>query len=558
MRRAPVALVVVAAEKSAAEFVRTNKDEILRHWFDAASKVASARGLARPEFTNIMPKFLAALGEANGDLGSFSGDRRKYLESHLKARIRQGFSVVEIVAELGLVRTAAEQVISERPPSESPPPAELHLLWTELGHAAAAVTDLFARHMAEDEQVEKHYLLRLRNLATGALRGGGIALRDRLDDVMTLVMEAMKVDSATLLLYDAATRELSSVASVGIGAEEDYVASLDIRSFVGKVAATEEPVALDDVGTTRLDLPDALRRSGILSLLGMRLPERETLTGVIYVGVCEQRPFNGRETARLEVLGEQLTLHLDNAALVEKLRTNITQLEDERGLRERFVSVLAHDLRGPLSTAKMAAQLLTSAPPPIATNETARTDLLSKVDRNLDRMDRMIRDLLDANRIHAGQKLALAAAECDLVQIARETVDELCTVHGARFLLTGDASVWGHWDADQLGRALWNLGVNAAKYGAHRGPITVAVRTERDHADLSVHNEGAPIAREEQDALFRPYMRSSAAHLGPAKGWGLGLALVRGAAEAHGGRAYVESDAERGTTFTIELPHRSS
>lgn len=539
---------------SASEFIRVNQDEILRHWFDEASKVASARGLARPAFTNIMPKYLAALGEANGDLGTFGGARRKYIEAHLATRIRQGFVIEEIVAELGLLRTAAEHVLSKRGASDMPLPIELHTLWMELGHAAAAVADLFAKHMTEDEQVEKHYLLRLRNLAAAALRPNAMPLRDQLDDVMNLIMEAMAADCATLLLYDAGAHEISSVASVGIAAEEDYVASLDIRSFVGQVAATEEPVALDDVGTTRLEIPEVLRRSGIRSLLGMRLPERETLTGVVYIGVREQRPFNGREAARLELLGEQLSLHLDNAALVSKLEANIAALKDERALRERFVSVLAHDLRGPLSTAKMAAQLLGAAGTLVETREDARSDLHGRLDRNLDRMDRMIRDLLDANRIHAGEKLPLSLAACDLVQIARDVIDELATVHGARFRVAGDTSVCGRWDCDHLQRALWNLGVNAAKYGTTGGPVTVTVLAERDHAELRVHNEGAPIAAEEQDGLFRPFIRSSSSST-PAKGWGLGLALVRGTAEAHGGRAHVDSDATRGTTFTVELPY---
>lgn len=540
---------------SASEFIRTNKEEILRHWFDEASKVASARGLARPAFTNIMPKYVDALGEADGDLGTFSGDRRKYIEAHLATRIRQGFAIEEIVAELGLLRAAAEHVLSKRAPSETPIPVELHTLWMELGHAAAAVADLFAKHMAEDEQIEKHYLLRLRNVAAAALQPGARPLREQLHGVMNLLMEAMRADSATLLLYDAAARELSSVASVGVAAEEDYVASLDIRSFVGQIAATEEPVALADVSTTRLEIPEVLRRSGINSLLGIRLPERETLTGVVYIGVREQRPFSGRETARLELLGEQLTLHLDNAALVERFEETIAALKHERALRERFVSALAHDLRGPLSTAKMAAQLLGAAGPLTEMREGARSDLFQRLDRNLDRMDRMIRDLLDANRIHAGEALPLARAPCDLVQIARDVIDELGTTHGARFYVAGDVSVPGRWDGDQLHRALWNLGVNAAKYGATAAPITVSVLAAPDHAALSVHNEGPPIAPEEQDGLFRPFKRSSTADRTPAKGWGLGLALVRGTAEAHGGRAWLDSDPTRGTTFTLELPY---
>ena len=242
---------------NAAEFIQANRDEILVHWFNAASRVASARGLARPEFTDIMPKFLAALGEANDDLGMFRGARRKYLESHLNSRIRQGFSVDEIASELALVRSATEHVLAERRSDARPPAAELERLWTELNRATASAADLFARHMSEDEQSEKHYLLRLRSLAAATIREGAPPLRDRLDEVAALIQEAVGVDSVTLLLYDAGARELVKVASVGVvgGTEEDYVASLDIKSFAGQVAASEELVHIHDVPTTRLGDP---------------------------------------------------------------------------------------------------------------------------------------------------------------------------------------------------------------------------------------------------------------------------------------------------------------
>lgn len=398
-------------------------------------------------------------------------------------------------------------------------------------------------------------MLRLQNLAAGVLRSGGSPFRERLDEVVSIVKEAMLADSATLLLYDASARELSSVASVGIAAKEDYVASLDIRSFVGQIAASEEPVSLDDVRTTRLEIPEALRRSGIRSLLGMRLPERETLTGVVYVGIREERPFNGREAARLELLCEHLTLHLDNAALVQRLQANITALEQERALRERFVSVLAHDLRGPLSTAKMITQLLINAATRTESRDHGQLDLLGRIERNLDRTDRMVRDLLDASRIHAGEDLPLVLADCDLVKIAREVVDELTTVHGPRFRLAGDPVVRGLWDADQIHRSLWNLGVNAVKYGAPLEPITVSMFGRDDFAEIRVHNVGPSIAREDQETLFRPFVRSSSAHASRARGWGLGLTLVRAAAEAHGGSVYVESDEDCGTTFIVKLPY---
>ena len=151
--------------------------------------------------------------------------------------------------------------------------------------------------------------------------------------------------------------------------------------------------------------------------------------------------------------------------------------------------------------------------------------------------------------------LPVALADCDLVAIARQVVEELSAVHGPRFVLAGDREVHGTWAADELLRSLWNLGVNAVKYGAPNAPITISVIAGKDHATASVHNAGTPIPPDELEGLFRPFVRSTSARRSRAKGWGLGLTLVRGAAEAHGGSVRVESDAESGTTFTLEIPY---
>ncbi len=540
---------------TAAKFIEAHQAEILRRWFDEASRAASARGLDGPEFGNIMPKYVSALAGAGPNIGGFPLDRRKHIESHLASRIRQGFSVEEIVDELLLLGRCVQGVSDAEVAADAKiDPADLERLSAELNRAAAAVSDMFRKHMAEDEQSEKRYARLLRGLARAALQEGAVPLRAKLNEALALIMEGVGANSAALLLYRPASQDLVSVATCGLEEMEEYVVGLAPSSLAGQVASTDDATAVDDVATTQLAVPETLRRSGIHSLLGIRLPAHHTLMGVLYVGLCERRPFTAREKRRLEALGEQLTLHLDNAALFAALREKVDALESEKVLRERFVSLLAHDLRGPLSAAKMAASLLTRSPDGGAPEglEEHTWEYVKRIDRNLDRMERMVRDLLDVSRIHAGERLPLQLADCDLAAVAREIIAELTPIHGARFVLTGDDRVVGVWAQDELRRSLWNLAVNAVKYGAVGKPITVHVATHGDQASLSVHNEGVPIPAEEQERLFDAFVRARAND--GASGWGLGLALVRGVAEAHGGHVTLKSDPETGTTFTLELP----
>lgn len=534
-----------------AQIITTHHGAIVERWTDEASRVAAARGLDRPAFQNLMPTYLHSIAEAGDELGYFTGRRRSQLEAHLSSRIRQGFQLPEIVEEIALLgRCIAETWRGEA--TAQPSPMEIERLFLELHQASIVVTELFASHMSDDEQVEKQFLRRLTQIATASLNEGGPYFLDRLQEVVALFMEALSAQTATMILYSRDTEELQSVASVGDAREgfQDYVSSRGLSSFTAKVAGSEEPTSIEDVCTTELDVSESLRKSGIHSLLGVRLPPREKLIGVLFVGLSATRPFFARETHRLETLAERLTTHLENAQLYAQLREKNYLLQAERELRERFVSVLAHDLRGPLATAKSCAQLLIRHPETLD----QRRELAQVIDRSVDLTDRMIRDLLDANRIRAGKPLALRLDECDLRKCATDCIAEMVEAHDLRFVLDAKESVVGWWSTEELRRALWNLLTNAVKYGDPVAPIDVGVRRTDTGAELSVHNQGPPISPHEQLRLFEPYNRASAGLASLQRGWGLGLTLVQGCALAHGGSVDVESSAASGTTFTIRLP----
>jgi signal transduction histidine kinase len=181
-----------------------------------------------------------------------------------------------------------------------------------------------------------------------------------------------------------------------------------------------------------------------------------------------------------------------------------------------------------------------------------------RIVKSIDRTDRMIEDLLDANRIRAGESLPLKLSEFDLTELIRNTLEELSAIHGKRFALQAPTPVVGVWSKQDLRRVLENLIGNAIKYGDRDRAVTVNVAKQAGgRAIVSVQNFGNPIAKEEQSTLFKQFRRTSGAVEGAQKGWGLGLTLARGIVEAHGGEIDVESDARRGTTFKVVLPLKS-
>lgn len=516
----------------------------MERWTAEAGKAASARGLSRPELINVMPGFLAALAD-DEPLPKI----RARFEAHIADRIRLGFDLAEMIDEFALLERCVEAVLEGLPQEERPSSQESRRLFATLRDTVVAVTEVFQEHMRLDEQGEKRAVRRLQVLSDEGLHDPSAPMGARLREAMEIVREAMGTDSAAILLYEPETKRLVMEASVGTAeaALAQFANHLGLSSFAGQIAASEEPVFVLDAATTELEISEPLRQSGIHSLLGVKLPARRRLLGVMYVGLCEKRGFCGREINRLEMLGDRLSLHLDNAQLYEERQRRIDELSAERKIREQFVAILAHDLRGPLSAAHMQAQMMVYAP------GQADQGAVLRILRNLDRADRMVRDLLDVSRVHAGKRLPLNLGPCDLRAVAQEVVEEVRGAHGDRFDLVAEEAVLGYWSGDELRRALWNLMVNAAKYGAKSSRITVRLERLSDQARVSVHNMGNPIPESELGAVFEAFTRSEGAPR-TAGAWGLGLALVRACAEAHGGTVAVQSSAEGGTTFMITLP----
>lgn len=254
----------------------------------------------------------------------------------------------------------------------------------------------------------------------------------------------------------------------------------------------------------------------------------------------------------MEAFGEHLGLLIENAQLSDTLARQIETLHKAQQMREVLVSLLTHDLRGPIAAARLSAEMLRRRDRAVSAAEQER--MTSLIIRSLDRAERLAGDMLDAQRLHAGQRLSLTRAPCDLAVLVREVVEEMFEGQQKRFVVvTPPGPVIGTWDARELRRALWNLLTNAIKYGSAEAPVQITVRAQPDGVEVDVHNEGAPIPPQDQATLFDPFARAQS-EPGTPGGWGLGLAVVRGVAEAHGGSAIVDSGPDRGTTFTLRMP----
>lgn len=237
---------------------------------------------------------------------------------------------------------------------------------------------------------------------------------------------------------------------------------------------------------------------------------------------------------------------------VHELASTFNEMADtithQRRDQLTFLAGVAHDLRNPLSTLRLAVQTLG--------HDAARIkpEQVQRLDRQIDRLARMVNDLLDATRIEAGQ-LELRLEDMDLRESARAVVDLYAastTTHDL-MLRAPDSPVILRGDPLRVEQVISNLLSNAIKYSPAGGPVEVSVSAYKAEAELAVSDRGVGIPQEEIEDVFLPFRRRRAtADIVP--GVGLGLSIVRRIVVAHGGRIDVESTPGIGSTFRVRLP----
>jgi signal transduction histidine kinase len=216
--------------------------------------------------------------------------------------------------------------------------------------------------------------------------------------------------------------------------------------------------------------------------------------------------------------------------------------------RDQFIGVLSHDLRTPLSAITAGAALLALP----EDNSERRGRVAAVILNSAQRMERMIRDLLDLARANLGGSMPLMRRPANLQQVCDEALVEIRAAHPDAVLrLEAKGDLRGQWDPDRLAQVVSNLVGNAIQHG--RGtPVTLTAHDQGDSVTLTVHNGGTPIPPEVLPLVFEPLARGPADDA--SQGIGLGLFIARAIVAAHGGRIDVGSSSSAGTTFTVDLP----
>lgn len=288
-----------------------------------------------------------------------------------------------------------------------------------------------------------------------------------------------------------------------------------------------------------------------------------TLAGAVAEAIRSQRPVAGEGAASV------LPLAVDGSERAFRLRTtpmrdneshllgavilleDITHLREIDRLKSEFIATASHELRTPLTSVQMGVHLLLEGAAGELTEK--QTEVLAACRQDCDRLDKLMRDLMDLSKIEAGEsppQLAKVRAS-ELIQAAAEDLRPQVEVKGLEFRVDVPVDLpYVKVDRLQIERVISNLVINAIR-STRQGEIRIIAQRRDRNVAVSVTDSGSGIPSEYLSNIFDKFVQVPGA---PTSGAGLGLAISKSIVEAHGGQIGVQSEMGTGSTFTFTVP----
>ena len=359
-----------------------------------------------------------------------------------------------------------------------------------------------------------------------------LEVNELLNVLLPRIRGILDADTCAVLLLDVQTNEL--VARAALGIEEEVGIRIPLGAgFAGRVAQEARPMVID-VDEYPVYNP-ILRQKKLKCMVGVPLLVRGASLGVLHVGTLTPRQFTQDEVELLQIVAERVAIAIERAQLHEEL----IQLDQ---LKLNFVAIASHELRTPATSVYGVLKTLSDRGPQL--NEELREELIRVGVEQGERLRRLLEELLDLSRLDARavtvapRPVVLKAALFDVVRGALVTADAVELDIPEDLAAVVDPLV--------LERVVSNLVANAVRYGAP--PIRIVAQQRDRHLRVAVEDAGPGVPKELEGRIFDRFSRG-----GGETGHGLGLAIARAYAQAHGGDL-VYDPRPGGARFELLIP----
>lgn len=393
----------------------------------------------------------------------------------------------------------------------------------------------------------------------------------RLLEVTTALAEAGSVDEVTNVVLGMGLAVVEAARAVFVSVEGDRLRLLGTYGITPELEASLTHLTLN----SRAPITDALRQAEMISvesasdfrerfgetLAGFRdLADMQTYisaplihdgeaVGALALHFKDPYALGAADRTFTQLLAQSAATALYRARSYEAEREKRRSAEILAHAREDVLGVVAHDLRNPLNLILMTGELLAEE------NLTAerRRDMLQIGMRAAKQMNRLIDDLLDTVRLQAG-KLSLAVEEVSVDSIIRQAEETFRPLAERRHVTLETAIANGatvRADPTRVSQIVGNLVGNAIKFTPEKGTIRLRASPGEKQVVFQVTDDGPGIQPDNMSHLFDNFWQ---ARKDDRRGVGLGLAIVKELVEAHGGKIWVESKPDQGSTFSFSLP----
>jgi signal transduction histidine kinase len=391
-----------------------------------------------------------------------------------------------------------------------------------------------------------------------------------------LTRRVLGCEQVSIVAVESGTEAMRPITLVGLTPEQEQQWWSDLeacprmpeRLHPDVVAALEtgEPVLIE-----RLQPPLSLWQRLTPGRASLLVPMRigETLVGLLRVdgGVQGEADTGTNRQALLRAVARLGALMLERERLLrerEEARASELALRETQAQMDTFLGMAGHELKNPLTSLKLALQLIERRIIRMAQDESDRSHplapLLDQVELaglQTSRLERLVNELLDASRVRAGM-LEFHLEPTDLAVIVGEAVDEQRQAHPEHTLTVQLAplrAVPVVADADRIGQVVTNYLTNALKYSPANRPVAVGLDVEEGQARVWVRDQGPGLPPEEQERIWERFHRVKGIEVqsGTGVGLGLGLHICRTIIERHQGQVGVESAPGQGSTFWFTL-----
>ncbi len=303
-----------------------------------------------------------------------------------------------------------------------------------------------------------------------------------------------------------------------------------------------------------------LQALGTTSRMTVPLVARGTILGALWLSASESgRQYTSDDLALAEELARICALAIDNARLYRDTEAALGREQQARAeaeaagrVKDQFLSTAAHELKTPVTAMKAYVQLLQR--PGRNRGPEVMVEALAALDRQSDRLCRLVEDLLDVSRLSLG-RIELRRQDIDLTRLAATAVEQSRHASGRHHLMlvTEHAPMVGV-DSERIAQVFVNLLSNAVKFSPDGGEILTRVDVEGGWAVVSVQDHGVGIPPDARPRVFEQFYRAHADTRHDYGGMGIGLHLSREIVEHHGGTMWFESEEGKGSIFSFRVP----